>query len=239
LRFKIVQTATSFAQLIICIMNKESHFHRAATADKNIQDHWNKVYLKSPDDKLGWYEEVPEETICLLDKCNLPPDAVILNVGAGTTILIEYLLLMGYTNIIATDISGASLSRLKQKIGSEKDKVEWIVDDLTRPALLNSISPVDLWIDRAVLHFFITREDKKTYFDLLRSKIKKGGFAIFAEFSLDGATKCSGLPVHRYSTEMLAGNLGSDFELVGSFNHLYMMPSGAERPYVFTLFRRK
>jgi len=204
----------------------------------DLKEHWNKAYLKSADDKLGWYEEFPQESICLIDKCNLSPDSVILNVGAGTTTLIEFLLLMGYTNIIATDISNDSLTRLKTGLGDEKDKVTWIVDDLTNPVLLKNIPPVDLWIDRAVLHFFTELKDQDTYFDLLKSKIRKDGFVIFAEYNLNGATQCAGLPIQRYNEEMLSKKLGDDFTLTDSFEYLYFMPSGAERPYVYTLFRK-
>jgi len=188
----------------------------------NLKEHWNKVYLNRADEKLGWYEEFPQESICLIDKCNLSPDSAILNVGAGTTTLIEFLLLMGYTNIIATDISNDSLTRLKTSLGDEEDKITWIVDDLTHPVLLKNIPPVDLWIDRAVLHFFTESKDQDTYFELLKSKVRKGGFVLFAEFNLNGATKCSGLPIHRYSREMLAEKLGDNFTLAESFEYLYL-----------------
>jgi len=207
-------------------------------AEVDLKEHWNKAYLNSAEDKLGWYEEFPQESICLIDKCNLSPDSVILNIGAGTTTLIEFLLLMGYKHIIATDISNHSLTRLKTSLGNEKDKIMWIVDDLTNPVLLKNIPPVDLWIDRAVLHFFTKPKDQDTYFELLKRKIRKGGFVIFAEFNLKGATKCSGLPIYRYSGEMLAEKLGGDFELTDSFDYIYTMPAGAERPYVYTLFRK-
>jgi len=204
----------------------------------DLKEHWNRAYLNSAEDKLGWYEEFPQESICLVDKCNLSPGSLILNVGAGTTTLIEFLLLMGYRNIIATDISNDSLTKLKAGLGSDKDKVTWIVDDLTKPVLLKNIPPVDLWIDRAVLHFFTEPKDQDTYFELLKSKVRKGGYVIFAEFNLKGATKCSGLPIYRYSREMLAEKLGDNFELKDSFEYLYFMPSGAKRPYIYTLFRR-
>ncbi len=204
----------------------------------NLKEHWNKVYLNSADEKLGWYEEFPQESICLIDKCNLSPDSVILNVGAGTTTLIEFLLLMGYRNIIATDISNDSLTKLKTGFGNEKDKIMWIADDLTHPVLLKNIPPVDLWIDRAVLHFFTESQDQDTYFELLKSKVRKGGFVLFAEFNLKGATKCSGLPIHRYSEEILVEKLGDNFTLTDSFEYLFSTPSGAERPYVYTLFRK-
>lgn len=131
----------------------------------------------------------------MVEKCNLSPDSVILNVGAGSTTLIEFLLLLRYKNIIATDISHVSLNKLKHSLKDDKDKVRWIVDDLTRPTLLKQIEAIDLWIDRAVLHFFTEPQDQATYFDLVKSKVKKGGFAIFAEYSLNGATKCAGLQV--------------------------------------------
>jgi hypothetical protein len=207
-------------------------------AEVNLKEHWNKVYLSRADEKLGWYEEFPQESICLIDKCNLSPDSVILNVGAGTTTLIEFLLLMGYRNIIATDISNDSLTKLKTGLGNEEDKITWIVDDLTHPVLLKNIPTVDLWIDRAVLHFFTEPKDQDTYFELLKSKVRKGGFVLFAEFNLNGATKCSGLPIHRYNEEMLGEKLGDNFTLTDSFEHLFFMPSGAERPYIYTLFRK-
>ncbi len=210
----------------------------AYEAEINLKEHWNKVYTSRADEKLGWYEDFPQESICLIDKCNLSPDSVILNVGAGTTTLIEFLLLMGYRNIIATDISNDSLTRLKTSLGDEKDKVTWIVDDLTNPVLLKNIPPVDLWIDRAVLHFFTKSKDQDTYFELLKRKVRKGGFVIFAEFNLKGAAKCSGLPIYRYNGEMLAEKLGDNFGLTGSFDYIYTMPTGAERPYVYTLFRK-
>ncbi len=224
-----------------CDINNEGKSYcitPAPETEVDLKEHWNKAYLNSTDDKLGWYEEFPQESICLIDKCNLSPDSVILNVGTGTTTLIEFLLLMGYRNIIATDISNDCLTRLKTSLGNEKDKIKWIEDDLTNPVLLKNIAPVDLWIDRAVLHFFTESKDQDTYFDLLKSKVRKGGFVIFAEFNLKGATKCSGLPIYRYSGEMLAEKLGGDFELTDSFDYIYTMPTGAERPYVYTLFRK-
>jgi hypothetical protein len=100
------------------------------------------------------------------------------------------------------------------------------------------MEPVDLWIDRAVLHFFTERGDQITYFELLKEKVKPDGFAIIAEFNLEGAKICSGLPVYRYNQEMLIEQLGREFELIDSFDYTYINPSGGERPYIYTLFRK-
>lgn len=210
----------------------------AQPGDINLREHWNNACINSGDEKLGWYEADLTPSLGMINKTGLPKTARIINVGAGSTTLIDELLARGYSNVLATDISEISLNKLKARLGNKQDKVEWIVDDLTRPSLLNNIEPVDLWVDRAVLHFLIEKEDQNTYFNLLKKNLRQGGFVLLAEYNLEGATKCAGLPVHRYSKEMLAERLGKDFELVHSFDFVYSMPSGSLRPYVYTLFKR-
>ena len=204
--------------------------------DINLSKHWNDTYTNNPVEKLGWYETDLTPTLKLISKTGLSTTARIINVGAGSTTLIDELLKNGYSNLIATDLSEVALKNLKNRIGNEK--AECIVDDLTNPTKLNNIAPVDLWIDRAVLHFFTKKQDQDAYFNLLNRKIKRNGFVIIAEFNLDGAKICSGLPVNRYSKEMLIEKLKNNFELIEDFNHTYIMPSGAERPYIYTLFRK-
>ena len=203
----------------------------------NLKEHWDKAYLNSPEDKLGWYETDHSPMLRLILKTGLNKSARILNVGSGSTTLVDELLNKGYSNIIATDISEVALKKLEDRTGS--NKVEFIIDDLTKPTKLKKIEPVDLWIDRAVLHFFTEETDQKIYFDLLKSKTQSKGYVILAEYNLSGAELCAGLPVHRYSKEMLTEKLGADFELIDSFEYIYIMPSGAERPYIYALFRKK
>jgi SAM-dependent methyltransferase len=200
-------------------------------------DHWNKVYSKKPEDQLGWYEKSTEPTLRLIKQANLSKSAHILHVGAGSTTLVDELVGLGYENLWANDISEVALQKLANRVG--ENNISCVQDDLTHPIHLEKIAPVDLWIDRAVLHFFTEEEDQKTYFDLMKRKVKTGGFAIIAQFHLSGADSCSGLPVKRYSTEILKKTLQDHFVLVDHFERLYIMPSGAERPYVYTLFQRK
>lgn len=203
---------------------------------QNQKEHWDKIYLSKPDEKLGWYETDLSPALKLISETGLQISSRILLAGAGTTTLIEKLLAEGYSNLIATDISEAALDRLKEKHG--KRIAQYIPDDLTRPVKLAGLEPVDLWIDRAVLHFFTERNDSDAYFNLLKSKVRPGGYVILAEFSLNGDDQCSGLPVFRYSVEMLSENLGPGYALAESFNYTYINPSGGERPYVYTLFRK-
>lgn len=201
-----------------------------------LKQHWDKVFTRNPLEKLGWYETDLSPTFNLIDKTGLDNEARILNVGAGSTTLVDALLDQGYTNIIATDISDVALANLQTRIG--EGKIEVIVDDLISPTKLNEIPQIDLWIDRAVLHFFTIESDQETYFLLLKRLLNEGGYALLAQFNLDGADKCSGLPVHRYSEDMLQERLGDEFNLIESFEYTYTMPSGDQRPYIYTLFHR-
>jgi 2-polyprenyl-3-methyl-5-hydroxy-6-metoxy-1,4-benzoquinol methylase len=224
-----------------CNINDKGKSCCSAPADTNtetnLQKHWNNAYLNSPEEKLGWFETDLTPTLKLVSKTNLEKSARILNVGAGSTTLIDELIKLGYTDLIASDLSEVALEKLDNRIKSTK--VDYVVDDLTEPTKLTQIENVDLWIDRAVLHFFTKNNEQDVYFELLKSKVNKNGFVILAEYNLDGATVCAGLPVHRYSKEMLVEKLGSEFELLESFDYTYFMPSGAERPYIYTLFIKR
>ena len=206
--------------------------------ESDLKKHWDSAYNNNDLTKLGWYEEDPVPSLQLIQKCRLSKDARILNVGVGTSTLIDELLNFGYHNVIASDLSGTALEKLQKRLGSKKNKVQWVVDDLTNPISLSEIEPVDLWHDRAVLHFFTTVAEQNTYFSLLKKIIKPNGHVLISTFNSEGATKCSGLKVYRYDKELLKDKLGVDFKLVEFFNYTYTMPSGDTRPYIYTLFKR-
>ena len=219
-------------------MNENSGENEANAYD--FKKHWNAAYQKSPITNLGWYEENPAPSVELIESCNLPKEALIFNAGAGATTLISELLAKGYENIVANDISSVALSELKRNLPAPVNAtVQFVADDLTNPSELLKLKNVDLWHDRAVLHFFMDEKQQKAYFDLLKGTIKPKGFVILAEFNLEGAKKCSGLDVFNYNEEMLQERLGTDFLLLRSFNYTYTQPSGNTREYVYTLFQKK
>ncbi|MFK5957780.1 MAG: class I SAM-dependent methyltransferase [Lutibacter sp.] len=209
------------------------------TNDFDFEEHWNNAYQKVPADNLGWYEEDPIPSMELILECNLPKDALLFNAGVGAATLIELLLNKGYLNIVVNDIAASALTELKNNLTAYKQaEVEFIVDDLTKPTELLKLKNVDLWHDRAVLHFFTTKQQQQAYFNLIQKVIRLKGYVILAEFNLEGAKKCSGLDVFNYNEEMLQERLGEDFKLLKSFNYTYIQPSGNTREYVYTLFQK-
>ncbi len=206
--------------------------------NENLGEYWCGKYTDVDYKTLGWYEEISEPSLRLIKDSGIAKSALIFNAGAGATTLIDSLLNEGYSNLIANDISSCALKNIKKRIGEKQKKVQFIVDDLVKPTLLNNMPKVDLWNDRAVLHFFITEKDQDAYFKLLHDKVKKGGFVILSEFNLQGATMCSGLPVKRYNVKMLQNKLGNEYTLLKEFDYTYIMPNGEKREYIYTLFKR-
>ena len=207
--------------------------------DASPKDHWDNIYRTGELKKLGWYEERPEQSLRLVMKCDLGQDDPIIDIGAGETTLIEHLLRIGFRQVTAVDISEVALTKLRQRLGKEKAAyVQWIVDDITCPVKLSHLKNMALWHDRAVLHFLLEEEERSAYFTTLRSIVRPGGYAIIAAFSLKGVTMCSGLKVKNYDQYMLADLLGPAFVLLEWFDYVHYNPSGAPRPYIYTLFRR-
>lgn len=200
--------------------------------------HWDRVYRSTQPERLGWYEATPERSLSLVKRCRLHPDDLILDAGAGASSLVASLLEQGFRNLIAVDLSETALrlSASAVELGMSH-YVRWIVDDVTSPTSLDQIQGVRLWHDRAVLHFLTERSDRDAYRESMRSVLSDEAYVIIAAFSRRGARMCSGLPVVNYDADDLAAFLGRDFQLIEAFDYTYIMPSGDERPYVYTLFR--
>ncbi|MFC2012709.1 hypothetical protein ACFLUE_00315 [Chloroflexota bacterium] len=116
--------------------------------------------------------------------------------------------------------------------------VKWIVDDITNPVHIRNLGEVDIWHDRAVLHFLVKDDEQNAYLSTLKRLVKQGGYVLIAVFSLNGAKECSDLDIRNYDENLLTEFLGEEFELIEHFDYMYYMPSGESRPYIYTLFRR-
>lgn len=204
-----------------------------------MKEHWDAAYTAKSLDQLGWYQQTPEPSMGLIRSLKLSRYAEIVNIGAGASTLIEHLLEDGFQNITVNDISTVALDKLREELGKEECNVEWVPDNLLEPTLLKEIPMVDLWHDRAVLHFFTEEKDQLAYFNLLKQKVSPKGYVILAAFAKNGSQKCAGLPVLQYDQEMLQQRLGFDFELRQALNFTFINPKGNERPYIYALFQRK
>jgi EEF1A lysine methyltransferase 2 len=204
-----------------------------------LKEHWNGKYANTPITQLGWYELKSTPSIQLIENCAVSKSSAIIDVGSGTSTLIASLLGLGYQNLYAVDISDVALEKAKTFLNKEQaTQVKWLVDDITNPSDLLHLQNIAVWHDRAVFHFLTEEQHRQTYHSLLQKIVMPGGFVIMAAFAMNGATKCSGLPVQRYSAESLSDFLGKEFTLIESLDYTYQMPSGDLRPYVYARFQK-
>ena len=203
---------------------------------KAVSAHWDAIFTDADDSTLGWYEKDLTKTLRLLDQIKQWQQATIFVSGAGTSTLIDTLL-TEETTLALNDISGVALESVKNRIGASKNTIHWLHQDIAQP-IDKTIPAIDIWIDRAVLHFLIEEKMIMGYFNNLKQHLSIGGYAIFAEFSHLGAKQCAGLAVHQYSVEMLSARLGASFQLISHFDHLYINPRGDKKPYIYALYQK-
>jgi hypothetical protein len=138
---------------------------------------------------------------------------------------------------VLNDISDEALNTLKGRIGTNEGKITWLHHDISKP--LPTGTPIaNVWIDRAVLHFLLEEGDINAYFDNLRACLSADGFVLLAEFASDGAPKCAGLDLHRYSVAEMTNRIGPGFTLISDEKYTFINPSGGPRPYVYALYKR-
>jgi SAM-dependent methyltransferase len=199
--------------------------------------HWNEIFAAKDDPHLGWYEADVGQTLRLLDRVPPQAGATIFLPGAGTSLLVDELLGRG-AKLVLNDISNAALRKLGRRIGACTPQPVWLHHDIAQP-LPTGLPACDIWIDRAVLHFLLDESAIETYFRNLRSLLRPGGHVLLAEFAPNGAARCAGLDVQRYSVEEMASRLGPEFELVRAEEFTFVNPAGDPRPYVYGFFRRR
>ncbi len=200
-----------------------------------LNEHWNTIFSKKSDSELGWYEKDVSQSLKFFDQIPLSKSATVFLPGAGTSVLVDKLLTRGY-ELILNDISDEALNKLRNRVG-RNNKLTWLHHDISKP-LPDDIPTTNIWFDRAVLHFLIKETDIQEYFSNLQSAISQGGYALLAEFSTNGAPKCAGLEIHRYSIEEMTRRMGSEFELIKHEEYTFINPFGDSRPYIYTLYKK-
>lgn len=199
------------------------------------QSHWNRVYETKTQDTVSWYQRYPNRSLDYIRKYSTATQRVI-DVGAGTSSLTGVLLDLGYSNLVALDLSSAGLERAEARLGSRAEQVTWIVADITRDP---ELPVVQLWHDRAVLHFLTDEADQLAYAKLAAKTVTGGGHLVVATFAPDGPERCSGMLVHRYDGSSLAQLFETAFELLEEAREVHVTPTGAEQRFTWTVFRRR
>lgn len=197
--------------------------------------HWDTIYRTKPPHQLSWFQAEPRTSLDLIRRAVPDVNAAIIDVGGGASTLVDRLHSAGYRRLTVLDLSPSALETARGRLGPGADDVTWIEADV----LTADLPPghFDLWHDRAVFHFLTAAADRARYVDQVRTALRPGGHVIVATFADDGPTRCSGLPVVRYTPAGLAEEFGVAFRLADSAREEHVTPSGAVQAFTYALCR--
>lgn len=198
--------------------------------------HWENVYSIKAPTEVSWYREHLDNSLRMILQTNVDKYGEIIDIGGGSSTLVDDLLETGFSNLSVLDISSRAIENSRQRLGRDAAKVEWIEADITDAALPENY--YDVWHDRAVFHFLTASEDRKQYVDLAKRSLKVGGHIIVASFGLGGPAKCSGLDVVRYSPGTMHNEFGNSFELVRSLDETHHTPFDTTQEFVYCYCRK-
>ena len=196
--------------------------------------HWDAIYRENPDEDLSWHQATPDLSLRLIREF-AGKDRRILDVGGGSSALATDLARDGFQHVTVLDISPSALDRNRAKAAAYAGHIRYVPGDVRD---LAGVGPVDVWHDRAVLHFFTQPDDQRRYVDRVRSMVAPGGIVILATFALDGPERCSGLPVKRYDEGGMCKLLGPEFTLLRAVREIHRTPWGVEQPFLYAVFER-
>ena len=202
----------------------------------NEAEHWEEIYTTKPANQVGWYAPHLETSRRWIAELKLAAENPIIDVGGGASTLVDDLLDSGHKNLTVLDLSERAIHVTKERLGNLSSAVTWLHGNVTEIELPSR--NFGLWHDRAVFHFLIEQEMAQKYRDAILRALKIGGYFIVGTFGLDAPPQCSGLPVQRYTSELLSDTFGKEFELKRHQNEMHNTPSGAEQAYVYCLFQR-
>ena len=203
---------------------------------RSRRDHWNRVYATKEPHEVSWHQADHATSLRLIAKTGVQSDDPVLDVGGGTSTLVDSLHKQGFSDITVLDVSTEALERARCRMGSRGETVDWITSDVT------TFSPqrrYTIWHDRAVFHFLINAQDRERYVDAVLAALQPQGHLILATFGPDGPLRCSGLETRRYGIEQLHAVFDEHFELKAHELEDHVTPSGSSQQFIYSCWRVK
>ena len=196
---------------------------------------WDEIY-ESKGDRTSWFRPTLDRSLAIVDRLGLPPGGHAIDVGAGTSTLVDDLLGRGFAEVTVADLSQVALDSVRERLGDRAERVHFLAGDITKLSLPRSA--YDLWHDRAVFHFLTDPAGREAYVRQVLHAVKPGGHVVVATFGPEGPEQCSGLPVVRYDGEALHATFGAKaFDQLGSERDVHETPWGTEQEFVYCYCR--
>ena len=197
------------------------------------KQHWEQVYKTKNPDQLSWTQSVPQTSLNFIHSFNLAKTDKIIDIGGGDSLLVDYLLQEGFTNITVLDISETALAKAKTRLGDKSKQDTWIVCDITD---FKPDETYALWHDRAVFHFLTLENQIADYLNIVSNAVSD--YIVMGTFSKNGPEKCSGLPIKQYSELQLQNQFNKHFKKIKCLTEDHITPFGTKQNFLFCSFKK-
>lgn len=201
----------------------------------SCEKHWQALYSAKKHNELTWYQNTPQVSLDFIKDLHLDKSADLLDVGAGASKWVDYLLQEGYTNLSVLDISASALKQSQSRLDKHSAKVTWLCGDITKYQFNKNFRLVH---DRAVFHFLTNEESRKKYIKNISSVLHSGSYFVISTFAEDGPLKCSGLEVIRYSKSKLIKEFEPFFKCIHFKKELHKSPKNMEQKFNYWVFQK-
>ena len=196
-----------------------------------MKRHWENIYSSKQPNELSWTQKIPQISLDLIKSLNLSKSSSIIDVGGGQSMLVDFLIDLGYTNISVLDLSKNAINKTKRRLGENAKKVNWIETDILD---FKSSIKFDLCHDRALFHFLTKKNDVKKYINkisLFASKLVVG------TFSIEGPKRCSGLEIRQYNQNSMKETFErAGFKSISFSKSDHLTPSNRIQKFIFGVF---
>jgi SAM-dependent methyltransferase len=194
--------------------------------------HWDQIFRTKDTHQVSWYQQKPGTSLALIADTH----GAVIDVGAGSSTLVDELLTVGRTDLTVLDISETALELTRRRLAHRAEHVTFEVADITT---WQPQRTYEVWHDRAVFHFLTNPADQAFYVDLVARAINPGGALVLGTFADNGPTQCSGLPTARYNATDLADRFSASFDLEMHTHETHQTPAGTEQSFTWVKLRRR
>ena len=85
----------------------------------NDETHWNAVYSRKLDAELSWHQSDPSVSLDLMEKVALTAATSVIDVGGGTSRVVDALVSRGLSDLTVLDLSQAALDATRAHLGPD------------------------------------------------------------------------------------------------------------------------
>ena len=96
--------------------------------------HWQRVYAEKASSEVSWFQSVPTLSLEALERFGAAPGSSVIDIGGGTSTLVDALVDSGWEDITVLDIAPSALDQTRARLGSVADRIDWVVADMTDDA---------------------------------------------------------------------------------------------------------